>query len=191
MVSRGQAYTLEGVLAAILVVTATVYGLGAIDTRAWEDETRAETQQLQQRASDVLSIAGESGALEAAVRCYGPGRDITGDRFPQAPFESILNTTFDSQANQYNLYFSYWNNESDTRETRLASETSGEADRRPPSSAAIASTSVTLTDSMNRTTGPQCNPIGLSIKRDSAFYIEDANPSGPLYNVVEVRLVVW
>ena len=189
MVDRGQAYTLEGVLAAILVVTATVYGLQAIDTRAWEDETQADTQALQSRASDVLSLAGNSGALRDAVTCYQQGRTINGDRAePRSTFENMLNTSFDSQANQYNLYFSYYNG-TDTEE-RLVSGNPEGSNTRAPSTAATASTTVTLTDSTNRTTGDRCGEIPVTVSDDPSFYIEE-NADSSLYNVVEVRLVVW
>ena len=192
MVGRGQAYTLEGVLAAILVVTATVYGLEVIDTRAWEDETQGETQQLAYQASDVLSIASESGALRDAVLCYREGRPIDGDRERTlAEFERMLNHTFDSQAQQYNLYFSYWNT-SDQRETRLVSEGSEGSNDGPPTSTADASTTVTITDDTRRRIGDECSPIPLTVKDDQEFYIsEDVAPDSPLYNIVEVRLVVW
>ena len=193
MVARGQAYTLEGVLAAILVVTATVYGLGAIDTRAWEDETRSETTQLEYRASDVLSIASDSGALRDAVLCYRDGRPIDGDRDRTlATFEQMLNLTFDSQAQQYNLYFSYWNT-NEQRETILVSDESGNSDERAPTSAADASTTVTITDNMNRRIDDDCSPIPVTVKEDqNNFYIsKDVAPNSSLYNIVEVRLVVW
>jgi hypothetical protein len=193
MVGRGQAYTLEGVLAAILVVTATVYGLGAIDTRAWEDETQSETEQLAYQANDVLSIASESGALRDVVLCYREGRPIDGDRERTlAEFERMLNHTFDSQAQQYNLYFSYWNT-SDRRETRLVSEESQGSNDRPPTSAVDASATVTITDNTSRRIGDECSSIPLTVKEDqNSFYIsEDVSPDSPLYNIVEVRLVVW
>ncbi|PSP84065.1 hypothetical protein BRC96_06055 [Halobacteriales archaeon QS_6_64_34] len=192
MVGRGQAYTLEGVLAAILVVTATVYGLEVIDTRAWEDETQGETQQLAYQASDVLSIASESGALRDAVLCYREGRPIDGNRERTlTEFERMLNHTFDSQAQQYNLYFSYWNT-SDQRETRLVSEGSEGSNDGPPTSTADASTTVTITDDTRRRIGDECSPIPLTVKDDQEFYIsEDVAPDSPLYNIVEVRLVVW
>ena len=192
MVGRGQAYTLEGVLAAILVVTATVYGLEVIDTRAWEDETQGETQQLAYQASDVLSIASESGALRDAVLCYREGRPIDGNRERTlTEFERMLNHTFDSQAQQYNLYFSYWNT-SDQRETRLVSEGSEGSNDGPPTSTADASTTVTITDDTRRRIGDECGPIPLTVKDDQEFYIsEDVAPDSPLYNIVEVRLVVW
>jgi hypothetical protein len=201
MVTRGQAYTLEGVLGAILVVTATVYGLQAIDTRAWEDETQTDTQQLEYRASDVLTLAGtlhsdsaaltnESSALRDAVLCYRPGRPINGGRDRTlAEFEQMLNTTFDSQATQYQLRFSYSNGSS--RISEVVSEESGDGDNRPSATAAVASTTVTVSDNMSRRRGPGCNPIPVTVAEDDSLYMPDAAPDSPLYNVVEVRLTVW
>jgi len=187
---RGQAYTLEGVLAAILVITATVYGLQAIDTRAWEDETRAETQQLQYRASDVLTVAGESGALLDAVLCYRDGRPIDGQReaAERSTFGDILNTTFDTQADQYQLSFSYLDGGS--RETQVVSPNPDSADTRPPTSAVSASTMVTITDNTSVRDG-NCNPIdGLNVSEVDSSYLDDASDTA-LYNIVEVRLTVW
>jgi len=191
MVNRGQAYTLEGVLAAILVVTATVYGLQAIDTRAWEDNTSEETQQLENRASDVLTLASESGALRNATVCYRPGQTIdVGGNQAGSEFEQMLNITFDNQVNEYNLYFSYWN-DSDARESRLVSQRPESGDIGPPTSAAAASTTVTLTDTMKRT-NDNCDPIPPTIKEtEDSFYMSDAAPDSALFNIVEVRLVVW
>jgi hypothetical protein len=191
MVIRAQAYTLEGVLAAILIVTAMVYGLQAIDTRAWQDSTAQETQVLSNRANDLLTVAGESGALRNATLCYRDGRRLNGNRGePRSEFEAMLNTTFDSQADQYNLEFSYRNG-SDQTETMLVSETDDEAVNQPPASAAVATTTVTLTDGMNRRTGGACTSIPVAISNDSGFYAPDVSSGSELYNVVEVRLVVW
>lgn len=188
---RGQAYTLEGVLGAILVVTAVVYGLQAIDTRAWQSQTAQETQQLQYRAGDMLTVAGESGALREATLCYRDSRRISGgdSQAQRSEFEDMLNQTFDSQGDQYNLYFS-WNG-TDNRETTIVSSlTEDSADRAPPS-VATASTTVTLTDDMPRRIGDKCNANGPEIQDASDFYIEDVNGPSTVYNVVEVRLVVW
>lgn len=190
MVGRGQAYTLEGVLAAILVVTATVYGLQAIDTRAWADTTEGETEELKHRASDTLTLATNTGALRDAVLCYSEGRLIDGDRAkPRSTFESMLNTTFDRQADQYNLYFSYQKKTGD-RERLLVSEASSGEDKRPPASAAVVTTTVTLTDKMRTHRGDTCNPIPISIEDNSEFYVPNTDDT-TLYNIVGVRLAVW
>jgi len=187
---RGQAYTLEGVLAAILVVTATVYGLQTIDTRAWEDETESETAQLTARANDVLTLAGESGSLRDSVMCYREGSSIRGSQEGSlTEFERILNTTFDRQANQYNLYFSYWDG-SESREI-LVSQT--ETESSPPTTAASASTTVTIADNTSlRLPSNGCEEIPLTVKdTEGSFYMPDAAEDSPLFNIVEVRLVVW
>jgi len=123
------------------------------------------------------------------VLCYRDGRPIDGNRDRTlADFEQMLNHTFDSQANQYNLYFSYWNT-SDKRETRLVSQ---ESDTQPPSTAAVATTSITITDDMNRHIGDECEPIPVTVTEDDDFYINrDVDSESALYNVVEVRLVAW
>jgi len=189
--ARGQAYTLEGVLGAILVITAVVYGLQAIDTRAWQTQTDQNTQQLQNRASDLLTVAGESGALRDATLCYRDSRQISGNDPPdqRSAFEHMLNQTFDSQGDQYNLYFSWWDN--GERETTIASSLTADSADRAPLSAATASTTVTLTDDMRRQIGDDCSASGPEISEIDTFYIPNNNEASTVYNVVEVRLVVW
>lgn len=188
---RGQAYTLEGVLGAILVVTAVVYGLQAIDTRAWQSQTDQNTQQLQNRAGDLLTVAGESGALREATLCYRDSRRISGSDSPdqRGAFEDILNQTFDSQGDQYNLYFS-WNG-TDQRETTVASSLTVDNVDRAALSVATASTTVTLTDDMRQRIGDDCSSTGPKIENSDGFYIPNVDDRSTVYNVVEVRLVVW
>lgn len=188
---RGQAYTLEGVLGAILVVTAVVYGLQAIDTRAWQAQTDQNTQQLQNRAGDLLTVAGESRALREATLCYRDSRRISGSDSPRqrGAFEDMLNQTFDSQGDQYNLYFSWWNR-TDERETTIASSLTADNADRAALSVATASTTVTLTDDMRQRIGDDCSSTGPKIENSDGFYIQK-NVSSTVYNVVEVRLVVW
>lgn len=188
---RGQAYTLEGVLGAILVVTAVVYGLQAIDTRAWQSQTDQNTQQLQNRAGDLLTVAGESGALREATLCYRDSRRISGSDSPnqRGAFEDMLNQTFDSRGDQYNLYFSWWNR-TDERETTIASSLTADNADRAALSVATASTTVTLTDDMRQRIGNDCSSRGPKIENSDGFYIQK-NVESTVYNVVEVRLVVW
>ena len=196
---RGQAYTLEGVLAAILVVTATLYGLQAIDTRAFQDETSSEIQQLKYRANDVLTLGAESGALRDAVVCYRENRPIDGDRDATlTEFEGMLNRTFDSQARQYQLSFTY--SDGSSRVTEVVSRDADNADRQAPPTAAVATTTVTITDDTQVRTGDDCSPIPVTVSEavknpddPDTLYLPDANPApdANLYNIVGVRLIVW
>ncbi|WP_284007786.1 DUF7288 family protein [Haloarcula pelagica] len=193
---RGQAYTLEGVLAAILVISATVFGITSIDTRAWEDGTREETRRLETRADDLLTVGKNTGALENAILCYNSGRTrINGNNSSRpAEFERMLNLTFDSRGEQYNIYFNYLNETGEQRVTELVSENSPASANRPSTGAAVATRTVALTDNMSvRTNSPSnaCGNAGPRVKSLSSFYIPDADNNTRLYNLVEVRLIVW
>jgi hypothetical protein len=189
---RGQAYTLEGVLAAIVVVTATVYGLSAVDTGPFQTGTQQRTAALETRASDTLSLAAETGALRNATACYSVGTPtLNGNQTGSATeFESMLNRTFDRQGTQYNLYLSYWDREADSQRTALASQEAGEnvADR--PAAAAVATETVTLTDDLPARIG-DCSGTGPPLSAVDGYFAPDAAPDSVVYNVVEVRLVVW
>jgi hypothetical protein len=187
---RGQAYTLEGVLAAIVVVTATVYGLSAVDTGPFQTGAQQRTAALDTRASDTLSLAAETGALRNATACYSVGTPtLNGNQTGSSTkFETMLNRTFDRQGDQYNLYLSYW--DSDTRQTALASQEAGENVAERPADAAVATETVTLTDDMSARIG-DCSGIGPSLSAVDEYFAPDAEPDSVVYNVVEVRLVVW
>ncbi|MDS0223311.1 hypothetical protein NDI54_18370 [Haloarcula sp. S1AR25-5A] len=189
---RGQAYTLEGVLAAIVVVTATVYGLSAVDTGPFQTGTQQRTAELETRASDTLSLAAETGALHTATACYSVGTStLNGNRTGSSTeFESMLNRTFDNQGDQYNLYFSYWDSDSDARRTTLVSQGSPENVAERPADAAVATETVTLTDDMPARIG-DCSATGPSLSAVDEYFAPDAKPDSVVYNVVEVRLVVW
>ncbi|EMA15718.1 DUF7288 family protein [Haloarcula amylolytica] len=189
---RGQAYTLEGVLAAIVVVTATVYGLSAVDTGPFQTGSQQRTAELESRASDTLSLAAETGALHNATACYSVGTPtLNGNQTGSSTeFEMMLNQTFDRQGDQYNLYFSYWDSDSDARQTTIVSQETEEnvADR--PADAAVATETVTLTDDMPARIG-DCSGTGPSLSTVDGYFAPDAESDSIVYNVVEVRLVVW
>lgn len=190
---RAQAYTLEGVLAAILVVSATVFGLTAIDTQAWQDGGNEETRRLEARADDVLTVAANTNALEESLVCnQGSNPRINGNATVanSTDFERMLNLTFDTRGDQYNLYFSYLNAAGDDRITRLASEESVSSANRPSTGAAVATRTYALTDDMPFRFGDQCKRTSGTIGGTS-LYIPDAQDDSRLYNLVEVRLVVW
>ncbi|NHN65807.1 hypothetical protein G9463_21475 [Haloarcula sp. JP-Z28] len=187
---RGQAYTLEGVLAAIVVVTATVYGLSAVDTGPFQTGAQQRTAALETRASDTLSLAAETGALHNATACYSVGTPtLNGNQTGSSTeFERMLNRTFDRQGEQYNLYFSY--SDSGVRQTVLASQESDENVAERPADAAVATETVTLTDNMPARIG-DCSGTGPPLSAVGGYFAPDAKPDSIVYNVVEVRLVVW
>lgn len=206
--SRGQAHTLEGIVGALVVLVAVFFALeaiiitpttsGAVDPGVRED--------LRDQADDILAITAENETLglselvrhwdqsdrtfagESAVNPrigYGPNQ-------PPGDFGEMLNETFTHRGRQYNVELRYQSaNVSDERE-RLRMVYRGE----PSEGAVIASHRVTLYDNQSLT-GPYTENAELwqygtdATDNEAGYYpIPDA-VDGPVYNVVEVRVIVW
>ncbi|MUV89222.1 hypothetical protein GJ629_04350 [Halapricum sp. CBA1109] len=195
---RGQAYTLEGFIAALIVASSVLVGLQAVDTTPWTasgDDIGAEGRQVE--AQDLLAVAAERGALDTAVRCV----DGSGQPYPRIasePIDGVENTTafgpmlngsFATRGFDYRVSFSYL----DGAGGRATTVVEGE-DAVTDGQVVTASRTVVLTDSMasyerDGATGA-CVPRGETLSADSDHYVPDAR-SGPVYNVVEVRVEVW
>lgn len=191
---RGQAYTLEGVLSAMIIMLSLLYGLQVVDVGALSSSTSDRTESLRSQASDLLAVSADSGSLQAAVLCYGnnhaviSGRQATGTD-PQ--FEHLLNETMDENLRNYKLYYEYWDT-SDGRQRVLVSSNVTETQVSAPSDQAVEVThTVALYDGMNTTETSECTDSGTSLENAGSFYAPEVAPNANLYNIVEVRLVVW
>lgn len=200
---RSQAYTLEGVFSAVIVLTALLYGLQVVDIGPWTSESSEQAATLETQAQDVLDLAAENGSLSRTARCYGLGQTaFSGATIDDQSthFERLLNQTFDEQDRDYNVYLYYWDNTSG-KERVLASFNRTRADSgiiAPSDSAAVATRTVTIYDDMPTPFGGDseraCEPSGASVKAvnaDFRFYLDDIDPDSKLFNIVEVRIVVW
>lgn len=195
---RGQAYTLEGVLSAMIIMLSLLYGLQVVDVGAISSSTSDRTESLRSQASDLLAVAADNGSLQTAVRCYKNDHPIISGRQATASdpqFEHLLNESLDESLRNYKLYFEYWDNSSG-RQRELVSSNATELQVSSPSDQATEVTyTVSLYDNMNTTSGSECTDSGTSLTAASGdFYAEDMQdiaPDSTLYNIVEVRLVVW
>jgi hypothetical protein len=209
---RGQAYTLEGVVGAILVLTALLFATQSViitPTTGGTVDAVVRTE-LRQQANDVLvtTAQNESFDLSAMVRYWDGNRQTFvgatnprvgyGSKEPPKGFGTLLEATFTAHAYQYNIRLRYLG----------AVNASGPDDgpgtiplvvRGDPSDNAVQATyAVTLYDNQTLTasdTGMQGVELWEldtnATDGDDGYYpIPDASP-GPVYNVVEVRLVVW
>ena len=189
---RGQAYTLEGTIGAIVVVTAALIGLQAVDTGQLGPQDRT-AEQLSAQSDDLLTVGAETGALSNVVRCWGADKTVvdgTVNGDDNSDFEQMLNHTFDRQNRNYNLYLSYWNDSTDDRTERVVSTNESQALGSPDRSTAVATQRITLYDDQPIRFGSGCASEGYEIG-EGAFGVPDVDEESPLYNVVEVRLVVW
>lgn len=218
---RGQAFTLEGVLGATFMVIALLIALqttvitpttgGAVD-----DDTRT---QLQQKGIDVLTITANEEPVDGQsvkdlswyVRFWNPNtRTFHGAERPEIGYGvggvperygpddlhlgELLSETFTDSGRRYNLILRY----------RLNATSSEAGVQRmvymgPPAQHAVVAThTVTLFDNetLARPAGEGTGrelweyDTNASDNDDSYYPIPDV-VDGPVYNVVEVRLVIW
>ena len=203
---RGQAFTLEGTVSALVVVIGVMFAMqstvitpsssGAIDS-----QTRT---QLQQKANDILVITANNGSRDLSyyVRYWDPtertfygairpsiGYGVNG---PPGDFGEMLTMSFTEQGRHYNLIARYRGNESpnDSGVQRIVYQGA------PGKNAVVATYTITLYDD-NTLTGPKSTTRELegydtnASDNDDSFYPIPDVADGPVYNIVEVRLVVW
>jgi hypothetical protein len=207
---RGQAYTLEGLVGAALILLALLYAIQSLiitPTTGGPADSDVEAA-LQQEAEDVLSITARNRTfgLNNLVRYWNQSdgtftgainpRIGYGNRAPPGGFGTMLEETFTQRAQSYNVFVRYrGRNISDgTKQLTLV-------DRgRPTGSSVVASQTVVLYDNMTLTspsasnaelwqydTNATANPVD----GKSGYYPIPNAVEGPVYNIVEVRLVVW
>lgn len=127
-----------------------------------------------------------------------------GDRSPHnaTAFGYMLNRTFSERGYQYAVSFAYLNASTDEREVESVYPSDDEG--RAPRDAVVATRTVTLYDGMT-TTGINASNMGIPEKFCDAgddgvalseldgqeFYAEDVAPDRELFNVVEIRVMVW
>ncbi|QCC50000.1 DUF7288 family protein [Halapricum salinum] len=207
---RGQAFTLEGIISAVIVLTALLYALQAVVITPTTGGTvdQGVRTELQQQADDILAIAGgdDDGQLSELTRnwsqsrrtFYGAVNPNIGFGNQRLPGElgTLLNETFDSRDRQYNVEMRYLPKDPTDGIQRTVIASRGT----PSDSSVMASYRITLYDNMTLTsptagsaelwqydTSPTTNPID----GKSGYYPVPNAVSGPVYNVVEIRVIVW
>lgn len=192
--ARGQVHTLEGIVAALLLVTSVIFALQMTSVTPLSASTSSQHIENQQQASaaGALANARESGALREAVLFW----NATGERFhdtdtsryysgarPPNAFGETLEEVFGSRGIAYNVYLVYQAGTGNaTQRQRMVYV--GE----PSDNAVRTSRSVVLTDDAHLV-DESGDPTGTRVDADS-FYAPDA-AGGSVYNVVRVEVVVW
>lgn len=208
---RGQAYTIEGIVGAIIVASALVLGLQAVDIAPWADDTATEqTQALRVQVQDVLDAAEDRDALKTAATCIdGDGNGsphpavAAGDRGNDTQRDdlgTLLNRSLDENNREYNVYLDYQNGSS------INTTTLTPPARTPAESSVTVTRQVALFDSYPTLAFDSaqggCVPTSELSNRDNVtlaqrdnpteeIYIEDQDESTELYAVVKVRVVAW
>ncbi|MFB6085128.1 MAG: hypothetical protein ABEJ94_12875 [Halorientalis sp.] len=204
--TRGQAFTLEGITAGLVLVTAVLFAVqsvavtpttaGAVNQRVQSD-TRALTQ-------DVLDTvaANETFGLSELVRYWSPdaltfqgainSRVGYGSTRPPGELGVLMNRLFTQRGETYNVVVEYQRANVSNGTGTVTMVYRGE----PAENAVTVSQTVTLYDNQTLT-APSSAQLPLRYydtnatnNRGSYYPIPDV-ADGAVYNVVEVRVTVW
>lgn len=209
--TRGQAYTIEGIIGAIVIASALVLGLQAVDIAPWtEDTTDRQTESLRVQAQDVLDAAEDRDALRTAATCIDGDRNATphpavaaggaANDTERTVFGVLLNRTLDRNNFRYAVYLDYANatDPADVNTTALT------PDRDPTRSSVAVTRQIVLFDSdpimefdadrgecVEVTSGENNTLRSRQGDPDRDVYVEDQNDSSELFAVVRIRVVAW
>jgi hypothetical protein len=186
---RGQAYTLEGIVAAILVVSSLLLALQAVVVTPTTEGTadRDTMSQIDTQADDVLAAAHEDEALaEAALWHNASNGTVAGWDVGACPgglsLCVMLEETFTNRSYRYNVYVDY--------RVEGGTDTNPLFNQGVPNSNAVTAThAVTLHGGMNLT-GQYVPDESLS-EFEGDFYAPATDAGGIDLYVLEIRVVVW
>lgn len=196
---RGQAYTLEGFIGAMVVLLAVLLALQSVvitpTTGGLADRTVQE--QVQQEARDMMVVSNQEGNLSNTTRYWnGTGGFNRTDQRP-APGEENDTYSVDRFANESDLGRLLKDRFSDTGwsyNVELHTETSNQTvvyQGTPPASALTASYTVTLYDNQNVTADGDDRALEDVPDDDKTIPQRTSGDDTAVYNVVEVRVILW
>lgn len=204
MNDRGQAFALEGIIAAVVVASALILGLQAVDLEPLTSGDDRSNEQLRTQAADVLAVAAESGdarapterpsALREAPTCV---RREDGETVPNpaavdpdgsTQLGEIFSSTLDSEFS-YRVVLAYPNG-TDRIDTTVLRDTA-----LPSQSTVTVTRQVPLYESDLIRGTSDCEPLSgeptLEEDRGIGFYVEDQHPDSELHAVVQIRVIAW
>jgi len=183
--------TLAGIVAGVVLLTGLVYAMTIAPT-AGDRETveRLNHNQDNDRVSDYLKVAEETGTLRRAILSWDAsagnwkgtpsGGEFT--RLPssydlQAPTETVLA----DNGYGYNIEIEYQTTSGGTSIRRLVYQGT------PGSNAAVASTTLTLSDD-DSLVGSSSSE---NVSSTSNYFAPDVSSDGNTYNTVRVIVIAW
>jgi len=205
---RGQAYTLEGIIGAMILLTAVLMALNSavlLPSTSGEID-RGVQSDVSQQATDVLRIAAEDGSLSETLRCwdnesrafYGSpdGRSTYNSTHPMDnSLGTMLNQTFTERFSAYTLDAEYRPNGSGSTPRPIVAEATAVQRTVTVTHTVTLYDDQTLVDCRSGSDeAPDAELSELSEERsdDDYYPIPDAAPDSHVYNVVEVRLtIIW
>lgn len=181
-------------MTALILISGVLFALGATAVTPLSASTSNQHIQNQQlvTGNDLLAASAANGTLREAVVYWNSSANgfegATDDGYytvggPPTPFGNALNATFREQRIAFNVYVTYWDGTSRRQRPMVYMGS-------PSDNAVTASRTVTLfNDTALSAPGETRNVSTASMNGD--FYVPDVAPGSELFNVVEVRILVW
>jgi len=200
---RGQAYTLEGFVSAMVVLMAVLFALQSVVITPTSGglSDRSVQAQIQQEAQDALVVSDQDGNLSETIRNWNtdddpekfhkatvPGPDgnrtyNTTEFADQSRLGGILEQRFADNGYSYNVEIIY-ENDGEFNTTYLVYQGA------PSPDAVTASYVVTLYEN-NILTADKSKQIALTDSEADDYPIPHETDTELVYNIVEVRVIVW
>ena len=209
---RGQAFTLEGLIAAIVLLTAVLFALQAvvITPTTGGSVDRGVQAQVDQQLTDAMLVGAEDGNFSELVRYYSAENETANCPWNQdecwyqetASNQSVYNSStfaeeldfvvgdvldehFVNQSGKsYNVEFVYFDEDGENRTTKDVVRMGGAR-----SDSAVTASYMVVLHEEHELTAPDSE--GTSIDDDDHSYPIPNVSEEEFYNIVEVRVTVW
>jgi hypothetical protein len=197
---RGQAYAIEGIIGAIVVVSSLILGLQAVDMSTWSNGGDEQTTVARTELADMLDVAQDTGALKQAVTCVSAGVDpephplVASTSDPSSTFGKILkNTTGQSgERYRYRIAIDYPTGEDSYNTTQIGPKPP-EQDR--PTVTVSRYVTLTDTDPVFEVENGECVAQDETLEEESIYIPGERQRTGTddteINAVVRVRITAW
>ncbi|WP_255150300.1 DUF7288 family protein [Halorarius halobius] len=195
---RGQAFTLEGIIAAGLVIASVVFALQVTAVTPLSASTASQHIENQQRASTIglLASAEEEGALRQAVLYYNETSGQFHDSGETGFYTDTSNVTltrlgrmlethFGAAGVAFNVNFNYYSEGGLSRTARFIYQGV------PSDNAVSASKTVTLYEGDHLVEANETTDPSTTVSSGDIYITKATGSNAGLYNIVEVEVVVW
>lgn len=196
---RGQAFTLEGFIGSMLILTAVLFALQSIIITPTTAGTvdRDVQSGIEREAEDVLTQERNNDTLKTQVlnvteNGYGGSSSIgyaPGD--PPGGFGDTLNGTFTQRGRVYNVIVEFRSVSDVQNNTGISSVEENLVFRGVPADSAVVATETVLIYDDDVMSWNESKTVE-EAAADGEFPVQaDTAPNSPVFTVAEVRLVVW
>ncbi|SDJ32066.1 hypothetical protein SAMN05216226_102122 [Halovenus aranensis] len=189
---RGQALTLEAVVASVLILAAIGFALQmtAVTPLSASTSSQHVENQLQSTSEGVLDSVADTGALREAVlywnkttgEFHGDASPFYRSGPPPNAFGDALSAAFGTRNVAYNVFVHY--------QTGDGIATQQMVRQGQPSDHAVSASHTLVLTTSDRLVGPDERGPRLGAVTDDEFYVARRS-SGPYYNLVRIEVVAW